>query len=194
MTVHVLPMRAHNPYNCPEVSTVSNYTGIYMDLSPFVLGPVKTFLPDVVAMKFENLWQYSKVYAKHVAKDGFPDTDWFMWRAKGWADMKAHRYPMGRGAKPEYAWWNQKKLGYIDARKQIYTKVYAAHVIQTGSYKLLRTLYSIRGDVVLRDYDAYDHIKLGMSLVDVINNPDRIMGHGFVLAMLLEGKLGECLK
>ena len=194
MTVHVLPMRALNPYHCPEISTVSNYRGIYMQLSPFVLGPCKTYMPDTVAQRFENLWQYSKVYAQHIEKDGIPSTDWYVWRAKGWADMKAHRYPMGRGAKPEYAWWNLEKLGYIDARKTIYASGYAVHVVETGSYKLLCRLYSLTGEIVLRDYDAYDHIKLGMSLVDVINNPDRIMGHAFVLAMLLENKLLECLR
>ncbi len=194
MTVHVLPIHAHNPYHCPEVSTVSNYKGIYMDLSPFVLGPIQTYILDVVAQRFENLWQYSKVYMKHVAEDGYPSTEWFIWRGKGWADKQAHRYPMGRGAKPEYSWWGMSKLGYIDARKQIYAKVYAGHVLKTKSYVFLHKLYSMRGEVVLRDYDAYDHIKLGMTLKDVINNPDKIMGHAFVLAMLLEGCLGECLR
>jgi len=165
-----------------------------MDLSPFVLGPIQTYLPSTVAQRFENLWQYSKVYAKHVDKDGLPSAEWFVWRARGWADKKAHRYPMGRGAKPEYSWWDLKALGYIDARKQIYAKVYAEHVVKTKSYEFLSKLYSIRGEVAPRDYDAYDHIKMGMSLTDVINTPDRIMGHSFVLAMLLESKLEECLK
>lgn len=194
MTVHVIQVRGKNPYRCPEVSTVSNYRGIYMDLSPFVLGPVQTYIPGTVAQRFENLWQYSKVYEQHVGEDGFPSTEWYMWRTVGWADKKAHRYPMGRGAKPEYSWWDLEKLGYIDARKKIYAKVYAEHVVKTRSYELLHRLYSIRGEVVLRDYDAYDHIKMGMSLHDVINNPDQIMGHAFVLAMLLEGCLEECLK
>jgi len=193
LTVHILHIHAHNPYHCPEISTVSNYGGIYTDLSPFVLGPVQTYLPGVVAQRFENLWQYSKVYKQHVGYDGFPLTGWFMWRTKGWADLHAHRYPMGRGTKPEYSYWDGEKLGYIEARKKIYAMYYFVHVIKTKSFKYLEKLYSIRGEVVLRDYDAYDHIKLGMSLVDVINNPGRIMGHAFVLAMLLEGKLEECL-
>ncbi len=187
MTVHVLLIHTKNPYRCPEVSTVSNYGGIYTDLSPFVLGPVRTCLLDVYAQRFENLWQYSKVYAEHVDQSGLPSTEWSEWRARGWADMKAHRYPMGRGAKPEYSWWYSQKLGYIDARKQIYAKIYAEYVVKTESYKHLERLYSLTGEVVLRDYDAYDHIKMGMSLRDVINNPDRIMGHAFVLAMILEG-------
>jgi len=194
MTVHVLHLHAHNPYHCPEVSTVHNYGGIYTDLSPFVLGPVQTYLPDIVARRFENLWQFSKVFSEHIAKDGYPSTEWYIWRANGWKDLRPHRYPMGRGTKPEYSWWDMEKLGYIDARKQIYARVYADHVMMTRSYELLSKLYSVRGEVVLRDYDAYDHIKMGMSLVDVINNPARIMGHAFVLAMILEGVLEECLK
>lgn len=194
MTVHVLHIHARNPYNCAEVSTVSNYGGIYTDLSPFVLGPIETYMPDILAQRFENLWQYSKVYKEYVAPDGYPSADWYVWRAKGWMDTRAHRYPMGRGRKPEYSWWDLEILGYIDARKQIYARVYADHVVKTRSFELLHKLYSIRGEVVLRDYDAYDHIMMGMSLHDVINNPDRIMGHGFVLAMILEGKLEECIQ
>ncbi len=193
MTVHVLPMRAHNPYGCPEVSTVSNYSGIYMDLSPFVLGPIKEFA-GAPAQNLENFWQYSKVYKCHISEDGEPTMEWYAWHHKGFADKKAHRYPMGRGAKPEYSYWHGEKLGYIDARKQIYARFYAENVVKTKSYEYLRRLYLVRSEVTLRDYDAYDHIKLGMSLRDVINNPDRIMGHAFVLAMLLENKLEECLK
>jgi hypothetical protein len=45
------------------------------------------------------------------------------------------------------------------------------------------------GDIVLQDFDAYDHRALGYSWDDVINDPDRKMGHGFVLAMMIEGVL-----
>jgi hypothetical protein len=41
-------------------------------------------------------------------------------------------------------------------------------------------------EIVLLDFDAYDHRKLGMSWNDVINCPDKKMGHAFVLAMMLE--------
>jgi len=45
------------------------------------------------------------------------------------------------------------------------------------------------GDIAIRDYDSYDHISLGYSWDDVINDPSRKMGHGFVLAMMIEGVL-----
>lgn len=193
MAVHVLPLHASNPYHCPEVSAVSNYGGVFTQLSPFVLGPCRTYLPSTFSQNFENLWQYSKVYKEYMEQDGFPTADWFIWRAKGWADKQAHRYLMGKGRKPEYSWWNLEKLDYVPARKIIYASGYAVHVMETSSFRLLRRLYDIHGEIVLRDYDAYDHIKIGMSLIDVINNPDRIMGHAFVLAMILENCLDECL-
>ena len=48
-------------------------------------------------------------------------------------------------------------------------------------------------ELILLDYDAYDHIKLGMSLIDVINEPRRKMGHAFVLILMLTDMLEECL-
>ncbi|MBA7499250.1 hypothetical protein ES704_01990 [subsurface metagenome] len=192
MTVHVLPVWIKNhPYDCPNISTVSN-SSKYRDLSPFLLGPIE--VPSVGRSEnFENLWQYSKVYKPHVRRDGEPTPEWFDWRAKGFADKYAHRYPIGKGSIPMYSWWKGEHLGYIEARKKIYAPVYAEYVVRTTSYTQLAGLYSECGELTLRDYDAYDHIEMGMSLINVINNPDRKMGHAFVLAMLLEGKLEECL-
>lgn len=191
MTVHVLPVWLEGRlYNCPNISTVSS-SGTYRDLSPFVLGPID--VPGARSENFENLWQFSKVYRTHVDLNGGPTPEWFDWRAKGFADKHAHRYPMGKGSVPAYSWWGGEHLGYIEARKRIYATVYAQFVVKTISYTELAGLYSECGELVLRDYDAYDHIEMGMSLINVINNPDRKMGHAFVLAMLLEGKLEECL-
>jgi len=129
--------------------------------------------------------------------DGYPDASWYKWRDAGYASNKAIRYPMGKGAIPEYSFWDGEKLGYIQARKKIYAPEYAKNVVDTYSYKVLSDVYGHclkrNGDLILLDYDAYDHIKLGMSLIDVINNPSRKMGHAFVLIMLLTGLLDECL-
>ncbi len=192
MTVHVLPIWIEGrPYNCPSVSTVLS-SGMYRDLSPFVLGPIN--VPGARAENFENLWQFSKVYRGQVGSNGEPTPEWFDWRAKGFADKHAHRYPMGKGSIPMYSWWKGEHLGYIEARKKIYAPMYAERVIMTVSWADLAGLYEEAGEITLRDYDAYDHIEMGMSLVNVINNPDRKMGHAFVLAMMLEGVLEECLK
>ena len=175
---------AELPSGVVVVDTTSNTHPIYRELSPFILSAPP-------AKNFENLWQFSKVYKEHLGIGGLPTVEWYVWRKEGWADEVAHRYPMGKGRKPEYSFWNGEKLGYIEARKEIYAPVYAENVAKTESYKILREQYTecnLRNkEMILLDYDAYDHIALGMSLEDVINDPSRKMGHAFVLIMMLTG-------
>jgi len=191
--IHVLFKFAKNPYGGTEVDVTSN-SGFWSDLSPFLLNASK-----YGALVFENLWQYSKVYKKFIMPiDGYPDASWHKWRDTGFANPRAVRYPMGKGAKPEYLLWEDEKLSYVEARKRVYAPIYAELVAQTGGYGVLQSLYeSCLADnepLVLRDFDAYDHIAMGRSLRDVINDPDRKCGHGFVLAMMLQGELEECVQ
>jgi len=187
--VHVLFKFAPNPYGGVEIDTTAN-SGRWSQLSPFLLSAL-----EYGSRNFENLWQYSKVYEEHVSlDDGEPTLEWVAWRYAGLANPIAVRYPMGKGVKPEYSYWNGEKLGYIEARKKIYAPIYAELVAKTVSYGLLCSLHEAGEVLVLRDYDAYDRIKLGVTLVDVINNPDKKMGHAFVLAMMLTGVLDKCLE
>jgi hypothetical protein len=191
--IHVLFKFAKNPYGGIEVDVTSN-SGFWKDLSPFLLDAAK-----YGARNFENLWQFSKVYKEHIMLiDGLPNWRWYRWRDVGYANPKAIRYPMGKGAKPEYLLWNGEKLGYIEARKAVYAPIYAELVKQTQAYGTLNSLYESLYDdglpLVLRDYDAYDHIAMGRTLKDAINDPNRKCGHGFVLAMMLVGELERCLE
>jgi len=175
----------------PVVIDTTSSSGDFRDLSPFILSAPP-------AKRFENLWQFSKVYKKFIMPiDGFPDASWYKWRDAGYALDKAMRYPMGKGAIPEYSLWNGERKGYIDARKEIYAVEYATNVQWTSGYQRLTDVYAeccrTNRELILLDYDAYDHIKLGMSLVEVINNPLRKMGHAFVLIMMLSGVLEECV-
>jgi len=172
-----------NPYGGLEVDTTSK--GSNKDLSPFYLGPVPTYVPGVMAQNVENLWQYSKVYAIHEHE---PEA-YFDWRDKGWAKERADRYPMGKGAKPLYSYWDGHQLDYIAARKIIYIPAYAKAVLKTASYAMLYDAVQSGSDVVLRDFDGYDYIKAGQTLHQVVNNPNKTMGHAFVIAMLLTGNL-----
>jgi len=172
------------------IDTTSN-SGEYSGLSPFVLSAPPS-------LNFENLWQYSKVYKKFIMPiDGYPDASYYKWRDVGFANPRAIRYPMGKGAIPEYSLWNDERLDYIQARKKIYATEYAKNVLTTTSFRRLDYAYQqcldLNKELILLDYDAYDHIKLGISLVDVINNPKRKMGHAFVLIMMLTDKLQECI-
>jgi len=191
--LHVLFKFSNNPYGGIEVDVTSN-SGFWKDLSPFLLDATK-----YGAKNFENLWQFSKVYKKHImAIDGFPDASWYKWRDAGYANPRAVRYPMGKGAKPEYLLWGDEKLDYVSARKKVYAPIYAELVRQTQGYKVLESLYeSVYKDgvsLILRDYDAYDHIVMRRTLKDVINDPNRKCGHGFVLAMMLTGELEACVR
>ena len=166
------------------------------DLSPFYLGPCKLY-GNHVSLTMENAWQFSKVFAAHVGKDGNPSSDYFYWAAEGWSLERAERYPMGKGAKPEFHWWDGRKLTRVEARKEIYVPLYAEGVLKTRRFRTLRSAWhgfehNGAGTIYLMDFDAYDYT--GMTLTQVLNNPDKSMGHGFVLAMLLteDPALEEC--
>ncbi len=190
--IHILFKFAENPYGGVETDVTSN-SGFWKELSPFLLDSTR-----YSARIFENLWQYSKVYKKFVLPiDGYPDASYYKWRDVGFANPRAVRYPMGKGVKPEYLLWEGGKLGYVEARKKVYAPIYAELVRETNAYKVLESLYQSLSagslPLVLRDYDAYDHVAIGRTLRDVINDPDRKCGHGFVLAMMLQGELEQCL-
>lgn len=74
----------------------------------------------------ENAWQYAKVYKQHT-HNGAPTSDYWDWARAGWSNPSAVRFPMGRGAKPEYSLWDGQRLGYIEARKKIYAPLCKSH-------------------------------------------------------------------
>lgn len=157
------------------------------DLSPFFLGPCPLYEGAGIAeaQRMENAWQFAKVYREQ-QRDGEPTEDYWRWARDGWRYRRAVRYPMGKGAVPEFSWWDGEALGYVDARKKIYVPLYTKAVIRTAGFAELLRVYREHGELTLWDFDGYDHHKLGMSLKDVLNDPTRKMGHAFVLAMMLE--------
>jgi len=174
------------PKDAEIVDTTSGTHPDWKQLSPFIL-------PAPPAKNMENLWQYSKVYQCHASiVNGLPREEWYKWRNDGWNNPKAVRYPMGKGVKPLYSYWNDTILDYITARKKIYIPEYSKNVVTTNSFQKLVELKAVcdfyHRDLVLLDYDAYDHQALGMSLIDVVNNPDKKCGHAFVLLSLLTGE------
>jgi len=166
------------------MNVTSRSQGFGRGLSPFFLGPVNLYNGHV-AQNVENAWQYSKVYPQHDFF-GMPKDYWWRWAKEGWAKRRADRYPMGKGKKPLYSWWDGKALSYVEARKKIYIPLYSKAVLVRDEWFQLRDWYHMNGHVALIDFDAYDHRALGYSWADVVNDPSRKMGHGFVLAMLLE--------
>jgi len=195
-TIRVVQMRQkvpeQNQDGCMVVNTCSNSGNWSTDLSPFILGPCNLY-GGLISKTMENAWQYSKVYQRHLDDNGDPNPEWHEWSAQGWANSSAVRYPMGKGAKPEYSWWAGLKLGYVDARKAIYAPLYAEAVQKTAGWQTLRKIYEGFDLLVLRDYDGWDYTKKNMTLSQVLNFQGKIMGHACVLAMLLQNDpaLGE---
>lgn len=188
MTVFVERINAKIPRGALVINTTSRSSGWSRGLSPFFAGPVDLY-GDYKAKNVENAWQFSKVYKQHTGEDGNPTEEYFKWAEKGWSDNWAHRYPMGRGAIPQYSWWDGEKLGYIDARKRIYVPLYSEAVRSTSHFDYLQKIAKCEKDLYLIDFDAYNHKAIGLSYDDVLNCEERKMGHAFVLAMMLDGYL-----
>lgn len=181
--IHVCnPRQKYTDY----INTTSRSTNWSRGLSPFFLGPVSLY-GLYVARNVENAWQFAKVYPAH-ARDGEPTQAYFEWANKGWKNSYAHRYPMGKGAKPLYSYWNGQKLSYVEARKRIYAPLYAQAVEKSEAWQQLKDEYEQKGELWLWDFDGYDHRQLGMTYEEVLNHPTKKMGHAFVLAMMLENQ------
>ena len=186
MSVRVIGPRDPRPEG--TIDTTSRSRTWSRGLSPFFLGPVPLYpgAPVPTATCVENAWQYSKVYPEHVGFDGNPSPAYFEWATKGWQDPRAARYPMGKGRKPEYSWWAGERLTYIQAREKVYLPLYVQAVLASSAWGTLLTLYRASEELVLWDFDGYDHKKLGMTFAEVVRCESRKMGHALVLAVLLE--------
>ena len=168
-------------------------------LSPFYLGPVACY-DGLMSQTFEYAWQCAKVYPWMMTPDGNPSEKYFAWRDAMWgkkdfASKIDIRFPAGKGnvRKCRYAWWKVngefQKLNYISARKHIYIPLYSKTVVRTEAYSRLVALRDSGKNLMLIDFDGYNlhHPHYGLTYNDVVHCPLLKMGHGFVLAMLLEG-------
>lgn len=185
ITVNVCPYYKPPP-GVYTVDTCSHSNTWSKGLSPFVLGPVNLY-GGYVSQTMENAWQYSKVYAGY-SQHGEPTQRYFLWAQKGWNNPRAVRYPMGKGAKPLFSYWDGESMDYVTARKRIYCPLYANAVEKTDAFARLYKIAKDKGEIWLRDFDGYDYRGEGKTLEEVLNDPNRKMGHAFVLAMLLTGQ------
>ena len=176
-----------SPIGYRRIDVTSHAQDVFRTCSPFIVGPVPLY-GGYTARNVENGWQYSKVYNRFLDEYGDPSPDYFRWAEAGWGSSYAQRYPMGR-LTPVYSWWDGEKLDYITARKLIYIPLYSQAVINSDGFKELKRLYDSGQPLCLLDFDAYDFKSLHYSAEDIINDPQRKMGHGFVLKFLLEGTI-----
>lgn len=155
-------------------------TDFCKELSPMILGPCELYR-GFTSRTMEGAWQYSKVYAEHDG-DGIPNMEYFKWAAQGWNSYKGIRYPMGKGAIPKYSFWNDECYDYITARQKIYIPLYSKAARKTGAFQVLKNMYDSGDDLILWDYDSRI---TEQSMKEVILDPTKPMGHGFVLKMML---------
>lgn len=168
------------------IDTTSHSKSYGVNFSPFFLGPVSTYpnAPADYAYNIENCWQYSKCYSNDIDHNG-PTKEWYEWARKGFLTKKAIRYPRGKGAIPEYHFWDGEKLGKIEARRKIYIPKYMEAVKDLYAFQLLKDDIAKYDCFYLWCYDGYNRFEKGMSLEDVIED-EKSMGHAFVLEMMLE--------
>lgn len=156
-------------------------------LSPMLVGMI--FSDNGIAKNMENFWQYAKVYKHHVDQDGNPTQEYFDWKNKGYNKDWADRYPAGKGSIPLYTWYCGEKLNYIEARKELYLKYYKEAVIKTEAFKKLKEVWQDckknNKDLILLDFDAYNHRILNYTWDQILHDETRKMGHAFVLAKIL---------
>lgn len=183
--ITVLPLNTKIDFEAKEVNVTSKSNDMFRALSPFILGPCE-LADGRTARNVENGWQFSKVFDEHVGDYGNVDRKAYKkWSATGMNMNRAVRYPLGKGNVALFSLLHKKRLTYIEARRAIYIPLYVQCARATSAYKKLEKMVK-KHDVVIRDFDAYDHRALNMSYMDVVLDPRRKMGHGFVLAMMLE--------
>lgn len=165
-----------------DVSSYSDTWG--QGLSPFILGPVE--LDDGrVSVRHENAWQFSKVYHDQWDADaGAPTAAWWSWSSEGLADTRANRFPRGRSKKAIGSWHDGTLLDYLTARRRIYVPLYRQAVLKSEAWPLLIDWYERSAMPTLWEPDGRD---LGSrSLLDAALDPSWSLGHGAVLAMMLQ--------
>jgi hypothetical protein len=184
--IYVIGPQYPTPEGARIINTTSRSDTWSRGLSPFFAGPVHLY-GDYKSYNVENAWQYAKVYEYYLEEDGSVGDRYFKWANEGWNRIRANRYPMGKGTKPLYSYWDGEKLPYIEARRKIYIPLYSQAVQKTSAFQKLKKIHAEGGDLYLWDFDGYNHRALDMTFEQVIDNTNKALGHAFVIAMLLEG-------
>jgi hypothetical protein len=143
-----------------NIGVCSGSPGIFKELSPMKLGPIKHDEAGLPAAKnLENLWQYSKVFSGDVDAKGNILPSWFARRKQGFSDPKPHRRAkkLSPGEKTLYSYWKGEKLDYMEARRKIYCPLYAEYVVKTAAWTKLKEIMNDGYNIQILGYDGYDY-------------------------------------
>lgn len=180
-------------------------------MSPLYLGPITDCDGDK-ALRFENMWQFRKVYPQLGHWDEAtqrPTKAWDVWRRAGNAKLN----PKGKGIRTPYEvsklrklwrekkipawtpvcmWWQNEALDYVTSRKRVYVPAYAALVAENDAFKAMKALVDAGENIMVLDLDGPPlslypsglHVTED-SLTIMLNDPNYPFGHGYVVAALL---------
>jgi hypothetical protein len=170
----------------------------------------------VTAVNLEVTWQYSKVYSHIIGEAGklvdvretflttggkpAPTAEWFRWRDAAFSNPKFdHRHPefaahkklvrraFPKGSQVAWWYWDGQLLEAVQARRQIYARLYERHVRSLPGFRALRKIVARGDDLRIYDFDGYDWQALRLSPADCVRDLNHSFGHGMVLALLLQG-------
>ncbi|CAF1033004.1 unnamed protein product [Brachionus calyciflorus] len=124
-------------------------------------------------------------------------SEYYKWREKVFSSDKPIRYPNGVKRKSNVAFsltidknGNEKRLSYIEARKEIYFKEYCRLVKDLPQFQKLIDFYKDGKTIVLCEIDVPDNEIITMEkLKSLIEDPKIRFGHGLCLAWILFEKL-----
>ena len=193
--------RIQRGHNWPEkdgferINVCSSAQGWSKAFSPFVLGPIEvptgTGTKRLIARKFENLWQQSKVYPSEVGQNGEPTDAFFARRNKAWDSSQGMRYvkikgKSMKGQRFEYIWWQGKHLSYLEGRREIYMRYYVKEVQKTGAWEKLKKMHDSGENLLIVGFDGRD---FGDSLEQAFKDETKPFGHELVLCGMLTGAI-----
>jgi len=174
------------PENCLRVNVTSaqSKTSAYrIAFSPMTPTGYKGFLC------FENYWQSAKRYEGLTSeKDLYVQDKWWRTRKKG-----RRRYPKGRNKQVLHAWFNNKAMGYIESRKEIYVPEYYEIIKDSLVLKRLQKAVKNGQDIAVYDFDgiraddggpAIQELSLEL-LKEKIEATEFPFGHGYIVAAAL---------
>lgn len=178
----------------------------------------KVFEGDAVFRKLISTKKSEDIPFVSSDKDGNPTEEWFENRKIGAGTTLAHRRPyVGKPLYHYYVNTdgNTERLGYVESRKKVYIPEYAKLIHDTPSFRKLKEIVDSGRKLALVDFDGYNYYNpkymsalyeknkakysdmratleeyLNIrTMKDVINYPELLAGHAFVIKMLLQGDI-----
>lgn len=184
--LHILGPRDPTPSDGVIVNTTSRSKDFGRAFSPMInQGPIE--LAGLCSHNVENMWQATKCYKEYVEKP----QEWLAWRNKLLADRFAHRYPMGKGKKPEFSYLSKEygKLSYTQARKVIYIPAYQQKLERYCTRQVHSIIDMLTvSNIYLWDFDGRVTEE---SFDEIVNNQDAKCGHAFVLKKHVYNIIGK---